>query len=202
MMKRLLLPLCTLFVLSACKKDEIPPVVEIMGNNPDTVYVKIYSQYPDAGAKATDGEDGEVAVIVTGSVDMNVPGHYVIRYSAQDDNNNFATEVERHVEVIRAQGDYASTENCSSSGANNYTTTASSNSANDTISLTGFPISGYVTRAVVREGGYRIYNQTVSPVMDIEGTIDCNGSTMEVSYTRTDLQGPGASETCTATLKK
>jgi len=104
--------------------------------------------------------------------------------------------------VIAADGNYGATENCSSSGANNYTVSASMNGAYDTLTLTGFPIASYTVRAVAQTGGYRIFPQTVSAVMDVEGTVACDGSILTATYTRTSLQGTGASETCTSVLRK
>jgi hypothetical protein len=201
-MNRFAVCLLAAVATASCSKDDIAPVVELAGRNPDTVYVRTFAEYPDPGAKGTDGEDGEVDVIVSGGVNMAQPGHYVITYTAKDKNDNVSQAVHRHVEVIKAEGAYAATESCSSSGAGNYTATLSTGAGYDTVTLAGFPIATYMARAVVTGGGFRIFPQTVSPVMDLEGLVTADGATLTVTYTRTSLMGPGTTETCTAVLRR
>ncbi|GEM_PF-4791492 len=200
-MKRYFIFLIILFACS-CSKDKSQPIIEILGKNPDTVIVNTQTVYADAGAKATDAEDGEVEVVISGTVNMAVPGAYALSYSAQDNSNNFSANATRTVYIIKADGNYASTESCSSSGSSNYDVSVSSNASLDTIILSDFPVSGYFTKAVVKNGGFAIYQQTVSPVMSLHGNIAAEGSALTVTYTRTSLQGPGTTESCSAQLKK
>ena len=61
--------------------DTTAPVVTVIGDNPATV--ELGSAYTDAGATATD-LSGTVAVVTTGSVDINSVGTYILTYSATD----------------------------------------------------------------------------------------------------------------------
>ena len=54
--------------------------IELKGSQ--TLYVPLGSEYVEYGATAYDKQDGQVNVIITGSVDNSNPGHYPILYSA------------------------------------------------------------------------------------------------------------------------
>ena len=62
------------------------------------------STYEDAGATALDNLDGDrtSAIVVTGTVDTAIPGHYTIRYNVSDLSGNAAEEVTRIVTVAPA----------------------------------------------------------------------------------------------------
>lgn len=69
------------------------PVITILGNNPDTVD-STQPIYTDAGATATDTEDGDLTnsvVVVSNDVDMLTQGNYTIGYSVTDSDNNTTT---------------------------------------------------------------------------------------------------------------
>jgi hypothetical protein len=194
--------LMVLTVAISCKKDDNPPVVTILGKNPDTVYVKTASEYADPGATAIDPEDGPVDLIIAKNVNMQVAGHYLIFYSAKDKYDNVSEKKERHVYVIKADGVFTGTENCTSSGTQNLTVTVTSNFNNDTISLKDFPVASFTTKAVVKEGGYYIFQQDINSVISIQGEIQADHTDLVVSYTRTSLIGPPAPENCSVTLKR
>ncbi len=69
--------------------DTTAPVITLSGSNP-IVLVK-NGTYTEPGASATDGVDGSVAVVVTGTVNTAVSGTYVITYTATDAAGNVAT---------------------------------------------------------------------------------------------------------------
>jgi len=79
--------------------DTTPPVITILGNNPETVYVD--GSYTDAGATALDDTDGELEVVTAGTVDTATIGIYDITYTATDlsENDAIATRV---VNVVAA----------------------------------------------------------------------------------------------------
>ena len=77
-------------------EDQDAPVITLLGAA--TVTVKQGTEYVDAGATATDNNDGAVDVVVTGSVDASVVGTYVLTYTATDAAGNVAT-VTRTVSV-------------------------------------------------------------------------------------------------------
>jgi hypothetical protein len=106
---QLLLFLClVLSALTACKKDEddpapitpvtptnsdtAAPVITILGDNPDTIFIG--DAYTDGGATALDAHDGVVTVTSTASAtnpNRNKRGTYLIQYSATDSAGNIGT---------------------------------------------------------------------------------------------------------------
>ena len=71
--------------------DETPPVITILGDNPLTITEG--DTFTDPGATALDDVDGDItgSIVVTGSVDANTPGEYVLTYSATDEAGNTGT---------------------------------------------------------------------------------------------------------------
>lgn len=79
--------------------DSTPPVIRLRGDA--TVNVVIDSAYVDAGATATDDEDGDVTqrITVTNTVDTSVLGTYTVTYAVTDLSGNAAAPVTRTVNV-------------------------------------------------------------------------------------------------------
>jgi hypothetical protein len=77
--------------------DTTPPVITLTGEA--TINLNLGDAYTEEGATGVDETDGNVAVIVSGSVDANADGTYVITYNAHDTVGNNATEVTRTVIV-------------------------------------------------------------------------------------------------------
>ena len=79
--------------------DTTAPVITLLGNNPENVYVN--STYTDAGATAMDNVDGNITenILVTGSVNTAVIGSYTLTYNVSDSAGNPATPVTRTVNV-------------------------------------------------------------------------------------------------------
>ena len=76
------------------------PVITLLGSNP--VNLAVGDSYTDAGATATDIEDGNItANIVVGgdTVDTDTAGTYVITYDVTDSAGNAAVQVTRTVNV-------------------------------------------------------------------------------------------------------
>ncbi len=69
--------------------DGVPPVITINGDNPQ--YITIGNEYAEAGASAIDYSDGEVEVLLSGTVDTNNIGVYSINYTAFDNVGNEIT---------------------------------------------------------------------------------------------------------------
>ncbi len=84
-------------------KDITPPVITILGNNPQTVEVGVACH--DSGATAMDDRDGYVQVVVSGTVDLSTPGTYTITYTATDSSGNSTTAI-RTVYVIEINQDH------------------------------------------------------------------------------------------------
>ncbi|MDD2181395.1 MAG: DUF5011 domain-containing protein, partial [Bacilli bacterium] len=78
--------------------DNINPVITLNGNS--TVNVNVGTSYTDAGATATDVHSGiNGNVISSGTVNINVPGTYIITYTVTDNAGNTALTT-RTVKVI------------------------------------------------------------------------------------------------------
>ena len=76
--------------------DSIPPVITILGNNPESITLN--QTYTDAGATASDNIDDSVDVITTGDVNTTLVGIYIITYTATDSAGNIS-EANRTVNV-------------------------------------------------------------------------------------------------------
>jgi hypothetical protein len=79
--------------------DSNAPVIQLRGDT--TVNIQIDSPYSDAGASASDKEDGDVTsrIVVTNNVNTTVLGTYTITYNVSDSSGNAATPVTRTVNV-------------------------------------------------------------------------------------------------------
>jgi len=77
--------------------DRIAPVISLIGK--DTILVPVNTSFSDPGATVTDNYYNNVAVNVSGMVNTNVLGDYVLTYTAIDPSGNAAAAVERVVMV-------------------------------------------------------------------------------------------------------
>ncbi|MDI3480130.1 MAG: trimeric autotransporter adhesin, partial [Rikenellaceae bacterium] len=75
----------------SCGDDTTKPVVTLKGASDTTIVLN--STWTDPGAIAEDDEDGVITDIqVTGTVNVNLTGTYVITYSATDAAGNTGTK--------------------------------------------------------------------------------------------------------------
>ncbi len=76
------------------------PVITLNGDS--TIYIRQYDSYEDEGATALDKQDGDLTsdISVTGTVNINTPGDYEIKYDVTDSDGNHAITVTRKVVVI------------------------------------------------------------------------------------------------------
>lgn len=76
------------------------PVITLNGDS--TIFVRQYDSYEDEGATALDKQDGDLTsdISVTGTVNVNTPGNYEIKYDVTDSDGNKAITVTRKVVVI------------------------------------------------------------------------------------------------------
>lgn len=79
--------------------DTEAPVISLNGDAQIKIYVG--ESYIDAGAKAKDNVDGDITnqIVVTGTVDINTPGKYSLKYNVKDKAGNQAKEVIRTIIV-------------------------------------------------------------------------------------------------------
>ena len=80
-------------------EDTKVPVITLSGKA--TVQVEAKGSYVDAGVSATDSYEGDLtgSVVMTGSVEVNSVGTYVLSYNVSDSSGNAALEVRRIVTV-------------------------------------------------------------------------------------------------------
>jgi len=92
--------------------DTTPPIITLI--NGAIVSHEQGTPYSDAGATAADTIDGDVtaSIVVTGTVDINTAGSYILSYNVSDTATNAATTITRTVNisdttipVISLQGD-------------------------------------------------------------------------------------------------
>lgn len=90
--------------------DTTPPIITL--NGPSTVYIEQYDTYTDEGVTVTDNVDKSFwlnrSVEVSGSVNTDVLGSYVLTYNISDENGNSAAAAMRTVVVVECGtiGDY------------------------------------------------------------------------------------------------
>ena len=79
--------------------DSTPPVIRLRGDA--TINITIDTPYSDAGATASDAEDGDITsrIVVTNPVNTTVLGSYTITYAVSDRAGNAAVPVTRTVNV-------------------------------------------------------------------------------------------------------
>jgi hypothetical protein len=81
--------------------DRTPPVITLLGRNPDTVLVQS-TEYIDPKYTAEDDRDGDVTSLVTrsGEIDFTRLGPYSLLYTVTDKANNKSDPVKRIVWVV------------------------------------------------------------------------------------------------------
>ena len=84
--------------------DTIAPVITLIGNA--TIELFVGDAYTEQGATATDDVDGDLtsSIIVSGTVDTNIAGTYIVNYNVSDAANNAANQVTRTVNVNENTG--------------------------------------------------------------------------------------------------
>ncbi len=85
--------------------DTIKPVINLIGSA--SMSLDQGSVFTDPGATASDNKDGNIStkIVVSGSVNVNVPGSYRLDYNEQDAAGNSANTVSRTVQVIAVVND-------------------------------------------------------------------------------------------------
>ena len=94
----------TITITDLPEPDTTAPVINLIGNNPDTVNVSSDTSvsYNDAGATASDDVDGDISsnIAVSGSVNLNLVGTYTLNYDVRDNAGNLAETKTRTVNVV------------------------------------------------------------------------------------------------------
>lgn len=74
-------------------EDTEAPSIELLGGNP--MYITKGDDYIEDGAVATDNVDDSVEVLITGSVDADREGDYILTYTATDRFGNSANKIRK-----------------------------------------------------------------------------------------------------------
>ena len=84
--------------------DAISPIITLIGDN--VIYLLLGKTYNELGANVTDNSGENINAVITGTVDVNTLGVYVLSYNASDSNNNAATQVQRTVHIVNSIPSY------------------------------------------------------------------------------------------------
>ncbi len=93
-----------LMLSTQCNKDEdkdtTAPIITLNGSNP--LMVNKGSTFVDPGAVAIDDTDGDISsnIVVSGQVDTNIEGTYLLDYNVIDAAGNAAERKQREVKVM------------------------------------------------------------------------------------------------------
>lgn len=134
-------------VFTGCSKDDdtTAPIITLTGGA--STEIELQEAYVEQGASAVDGEDGTIAVSITGVVNNNLKGQYIVFYSATDKSGNTGT-AERTVNVVNSAdflgGNYVNaTDTCVTSPPSSFNATVSvSNTTNGLFSVSNFGAFG------------------------------------------------------------
>jgi len=91
----------TVYATTLSILDEEPPVITLIGDNPQ--FLNLFDSYTELGATALDDVDGDITgdiVIDSSSVNTSVHGSYSVTYNVMDSSDNSAIEVTRTVTVL------------------------------------------------------------------------------------------------------
>lgn len=203
----------TMMMASCAQDDTTAPIITLNGDA--EISIDLQQPYVELGATAVDDEDGEVSVEISGSVNVNQKGEYIITYTATDEAGNIASE-ERIVNVVNSAdllaGAYNNAaDNCTASGQGTFNATIStSNTQNGKFSIANFGAFG---TAILVELTYNKQNQTITAVggQSLGGgavlTSVTNGqllsqSPVSFSIGYTWIDSGGATDFCTSTYTK
>ena len=203
--------------------DATAPVVTLNGGA--TLSLSCGQPYEEAGATALDSCEGEVEVVIGGTVNASVPGVYTLQYSATDSAGNTSTPLERTVTVadtlapvISRVGDEAITVSCGVAYMDPGVT-----ALDDCEGDVAVQVGGMVD--VTRAGTYLLSYEasdssgnraqpmnrqvtvvdTTAPVLRLNGEADvvlsCGEAYVERGATLTDTCDPGAAVVMTGSLR-
>jgi len=78
--------------------DTTAPIITLNGGNPLTI--EVHNDYIESGAVITDNYDIGLIATITGTVDKDTIGTYILYYDVVDSNGNHAVQVIRTVNVV------------------------------------------------------------------------------------------------------
>lgn len=199
--------LLTTLVFFGCKKDEIPPVITILGDA--DMEIALNATYEDDGATALDDEDGDLtsAIVVTNNVDPAVPGNYSVVYSATDEAGNQG-QATRNVSVSVMQSNFiglwSESDDCSAAVTPNDNPNFVAGSTDNAFVIVDF-LDFFAGNLTVNFDGFdlTVPTQTLGGLVtaDVTGTGTLSSDGTQVTLSMTFSTAIGA-ETCTLTYTK
>lgn len=200
--------LTSLLIFSSCKKDDVPPVLTLVGDN--DIELALYESYTDRGASATDNEDGDISnqIVKTNNVNTNALGDYEVTYNVSDEEGNAAEELVRSVSVKMMQSNYEGsftlTGNCPSSISIATNATVSAGLEDSLIIIN--PLTANPAEAItVVISGQDIsvpatsLSQTGSPILTGSGSISDDASTITLNL---QFESSSSTDNCTVTMNR
>jgi hypothetical protein len=122
--------LCIFLITGCTKPDTTPPVISLVGTNPDTLFLN--HNFVEPGYSATDNKDGDITTHVTISgipaFNSNFIGTYFKTYSVNDAAGNIDTIVRTVIVYNQAtilSGKYSGSSSCFNTGSVNFNSTIS-----------------------------------------------------------------------------
>ena len=184
-------------VFTGCQKDDIgAPVVTLTGSASQTIF--LHGTYTEAGATATDEEDGAITPINSGSVDEDLAGVYTLTYTATDaaGNDGTATRTVTVMHTAATTGGGFAVADLVGGSTTNYTDVLTSASvarvnttrfANYDNTVVYFDLTGATGSTVTVPS--QLVTGSGTPAADRTfagtGTISANGKTITINYTET-----------------
>lgn len=186
--------IATASVFTGCKKDDVTaPTVTLVGASSETI--SLQGTYTEQSATADDDKDGKLTPTISGTVDVNMTGTYVITYTATDAAGNSGTAT-RTVTVVNDADSFTGTYDCSIAGTPPYTyvqSVAASTTLNNRIIFGKFGdyVGNTTIYADIVGTTITLTSQTAiqvgSPAADrvFAGTGTITGSDFTLTYTET-----------------
>jgi hypothetical protein len=200
-------------------RDVTPPVLALNGDT--ALVVECHGSFLDPGAVATDACDPNVRVAVSGgSIDVGVPGSYVLAYTATDASGNAAARLTRTVRVqdttppvLALNGAASLTIDCHGEFVDPGATASDACDPGVHVTVSGGPVNTdvggtYVLTYTARDAAGNAASpvtRTVQvrdltpPVLTLNGaasmTVDCHGSFSDPGAVATDACDPNVAVT-------
>ena len=170
--------LCLFFFVS-CSKDETPPTITILGENP--LYTPLNVSYNDPGATAYDDEDGDITsyIYTEENVITSECGHYTYNYSVEDFSGNTANETREICVVIKnesLQGSWNVSHSCNSLiGINDIQNFDIDGNDDDLIIISDFSFLASLS-LMLDDRNVTVPQQSIELGADVSGTGDINST--------------------------
>lgn len=184
-------------IFTSCKKiNNTPPTITLTGTS--SITISLQGHYIELGASAADNAGTGVAAIITGTVNVNLTGTYIITYTATDNAGN-TSKIYRTVTVVNALAVMAGNYTCTITSASppvQYTQTITASATqnkrigfgyfNDFVGNTSIfaDVFTNTTVSLPNQTGYPVGSPAVVKTFGGSGTITSD-STFTLNYTVT-----------------